>query len=77
MKTFSDIPVIPSCTVSDVRPAIRSGRPTVAAFNRSKVRSSTAHGKHRTFAIRDVAGAISEIEFRQIAVRWAMHRGGT
>ena len=39
-KTFSIIPVMPSASVSDVRPPIRSGRPTSAALMRSKTRSS-------------------------------------
>ena len=40
MKTFSIIPVMPSASVSDVRPPIRSGRPTMAALRRSNTRSS-------------------------------------
>jgi hypothetical protein len=35
MKTFSVMPVMPSARVSEVRPAIRSGRPTSAALTRS------------------------------------------
>lgn len=40
IKAFSDIPIIPGYTVRLVRPAIKSGRPAVAAFMRSRVRSS-------------------------------------
>ena len=34
------MPVMPSASVIDVRPAIRSGRPTAAPSSRSKTRSS-------------------------------------
>ena len=39
MKTFSIMPVMPSASVIDVRPAIRSGRPTAAPSIRSKATS--------------------------------------
>jgi hypothetical protein len=40
MKTFSIIPAMPSASVSEVRPPIRSGRPTIDARARSNTLSS-------------------------------------
>ena len=81
MKTFSDIPVIPTWTVSDVRPAIKSRRPTRAAFRRSKVRSSrgsteclTAHFRLALFLsflarLRDPTFAVPRAVIRQTGNR--------
>ena len=44
-KVFSVMPVMPSASVSELRPAIRSGRPTLAAMMRSNRRSSIGSAK--------------------------------
>ena len=48
MNTFSDIPFMPACSVSDVRSPIRSGRPASFALTRSTTRSSMGSTRYFT-----------------------------
>jgi hypothetical protein len=52
-KAFSDIPVMPSASVMEVRPAIKSGRPTISARMRSKTRSSMGSAKFFSASFRN------------------------
>ena len=52
-NTFSDIPFMPACSVSDVRSPMRSGRPAIFALTRSTERSSMGSTRYFTASFRN------------------------